>query len=58
MPKIKKRDWKQVNVKVPAPINTRIEAILERKPHYTQQAIIIDAILAGLEKVEARDKVS
>jgi hypothetical protein len=58
MSKTKKKDWKQINVKVPGDIEERIQAILDVKPHYTQQAIVIDAILAGLAHVEARQKAN
>jgi hypothetical protein len=51
-----KKDWRQVNLKVSGPVATRIDKILARKPHYTQQAIIIDAIEAGLAEVESREK--
>lgn len=55
MSKRTRKDWKALTLRVPKATAARIDKILERKPHYNQQAIIIDAIEAGLEKVEARE---
>jgi len=52
-----RKGWRPVQLKVPTGIRSRIDKILERKPHWTQQAIMIDAIEAGLAEVEAREKV-
>jgi hypothetical protein len=50
-----RKDWRAVNLRVPAEAAERIDRILEAKPHYSQQAVIIDAILAGLAAVEAKE---
>lgn len=57
MSKPSKKDWKPITLRVPRPFAARIDKILLGKPHYTQQAIIIDAIEAGLAEVESRERV-
>jgi metal-responsive CopG/Arc/MetJ family transcriptional regulator len=47
-----------VTLKVPKPLAARVDEILKRKPHWSQQSVIIDAIEAGLAQVEAREKAS
>lgn len=52
-----KKEWKAVTLRLPQLVSSRVDKMLKAKPHYTQQAIIIDAILAGLAEVEAKEAV-
>lgn len=51
-----KANWLPVTLKVPPEIAAHLRTILQRKPHYTQQAILIDAIYAGLPRVDSEEK--
>jgi hypothetical protein len=43
-----KRNWIPLTIRIPKPIHGRLQQLLKAKPHYTQQAIIIDLLERGL----------
>lgn len=54
----RKRTWVPVSVRLPSAIHKRIGTILQAKPHYTQQAIIVDLIEQALPAYERERSAS
>jgi len=46
--KAAKRNWIPLTIRLPKPMHAKIRGILKAKPHFTQQAIIIDLLEKGL----------
>lgn len=50
--KAAKRNWIPLTIRIPKPMHAKIRGILKVKPHFTQQAIIIDLLEKALLEYE------